>query len=229
MDEAEALCTRIGIMVSGQLRCLGSTQRLRSLYGLGFYLEVGLHVPPPPEVDAACALLLGPSGCLHGIPGAAAGGELVLEKAMLQRLLLPGGGFPADSDLGHTTTVLLASGGAGGLTAPAWARGLGGCLLKNVVSWLIGEARFVNFTRWAADALPGNVLRERQDAQLRLEVPFFAPDDTARSHPRRLADMFAALETRYAHMSSSLLVVGWWWCFFVCCFCCLLCVACYLC
>ena len=39
MEECEALCTRIGIMVGGKLRCLGPSQRLRSLYGHGFQLE----------------------------------------------------------------------------------------------------------------------------------------------------------------------------------------------
>lgn len=33
MEECEALCQRIGIMVSGRLRCLGTAQRLRSVYG----------------------------------------------------------------------------------------------------------------------------------------------------------------------------------------------------
>ncbi len=33
MDEAEALCGRIGIMVGGRLRCIGSAQRLRHRYG----------------------------------------------------------------------------------------------------------------------------------------------------------------------------------------------------
>lgn len=40
MEEAEALCQRIAIMVGGSLRCLGSAQRLKSLYGSGYQLEV---------------------------------------------------------------------------------------------------------------------------------------------------------------------------------------------
>ena len=39
MEEAEALCTRIGIMVGGRLRCLGTTQRLKSRFGQGYELE----------------------------------------------------------------------------------------------------------------------------------------------------------------------------------------------
>jgi ATP-binding cassette, subfamily A (ABC1), member 3 len=51
MEECEALCTRIGIMVGGTLRCLGSSQRLRSLYGLGFQIEMGLAIPGTAAVE----------------------------------------------------------------------------------------------------------------------------------------------------------------------------------
>ncbi|RYH21651.1 ATP-binding cassette domain-containing protein [archaeon] len=44
MDEAEALCGRIGIMVGGQMRVLGSKQHLKSKFGSGFELSVKLHV-----------------------------------------------------------------------------------------------------------------------------------------------------------------------------------------
>jgi ATP-binding cassette, subfamily A (ABC1), member 3 len=40
MEEAEALCRRIGIMVDGKLCCLGSAQHLKSKFGGGYLLEV---------------------------------------------------------------------------------------------------------------------------------------------------------------------------------------------
>eukprot|EP00058_Branchiostoma_floridae_P016823 XP_002602311.1 hypothetical protein BRAFLDRAFT_127318 [Branchiostoma floridae] len=40
MEEADALCSRVGIMVNGQLKCLGSTQHLKNKYGSGYILEV---------------------------------------------------------------------------------------------------------------------------------------------------------------------------------------------
>ncbi|XP_059141174.1 cholesterol transporter ABCA5-like [Physella acuta] len=42
MEEADALCGRVGIMVNGQLECLGSTQHLKNKYGSGYYLDVKL-------------------------------------------------------------------------------------------------------------------------------------------------------------------------------------------
>uniref|UniRef100_H2YP10 ABC transporter domain-containing protein n=1 Tax=Ciona savignyi TaxID=51511 RepID=H2YP10_CIOSA len=40
MDEADALCSRVGIMVKGQLQCLGSTQHLKNKFGQGYSLEL---------------------------------------------------------------------------------------------------------------------------------------------------------------------------------------------
>ncbi|XP_078615923.1 cholesterol transporter ABCA5-like isoform X2 [Branchiostoma floridae x Branchiostoma japonicum] len=40
MEEADALCSHVGIMVNGQLKCLGSTQHLKNKYGSGYILEV---------------------------------------------------------------------------------------------------------------------------------------------------------------------------------------------
>jgi len=40
MEECEALCSRIGIMAAGELRCLGSVQHLKSRFGKGYHLEI---------------------------------------------------------------------------------------------------------------------------------------------------------------------------------------------
>uniref|UniRef100_A0A8C9ZMA7 Cholesterol transporter ABCA5 n=1 Tax=Sander lucioperca TaxID=283035 RepID=A0A8C9ZMA7_SANLU len=43
MEEAEAVCDRVAIVVSGQLRCIGSIQHLKGKYGRGYSLEVKLR------------------------------------------------------------------------------------------------------------------------------------------------------------------------------------------
>lgn len=45
MEEAEALCARIGIMVGGSLRCIGSNQHLKARFGSGYQLEARLRPP----------------------------------------------------------------------------------------------------------------------------------------------------------------------------------------
>jgi len=41
MDECEALCSRIGIMVNGRLVCLGSAAQLKARHGSGYQIDVG--------------------------------------------------------------------------------------------------------------------------------------------------------------------------------------------
>lgn len=40
MEEADVLCSRIGIVNNGVLRCIGTQNRLKSLYGGGYHLFV---------------------------------------------------------------------------------------------------------------------------------------------------------------------------------------------
>ncbi|XP_015126948.1 ATP-binding cassette sub-family A member 5 [Diachasma alloeum] len=60
MEEADALCSRVGIMVKGELRCIGSTQHLKNLYGAGYTLEMKLlggdSTPTTPSGDRIATL-----------------------------------------------------------------------------------------------------------------------------------------------------------------------------
>ncbi|XP_054718877.1 phospholipid-transporting ATPase ABCA7-like [Uloborus diversus] len=46
MEECEALCTRLAIMVNGQFRCLGSIQHLKNKYGNGYTLTLRVANAP---------------------------------------------------------------------------------------------------------------------------------------------------------------------------------------
>ena len=46
MDETEALCTKIGIMVNGELKCFGSLQHLKRRDGDGYTLLVKIAFDP---------------------------------------------------------------------------------------------------------------------------------------------------------------------------------------
>lgn len=43
MEECEALCTRLTIMVNGQFKCLGSIQHLKSKFSQGYTLTIKIH------------------------------------------------------------------------------------------------------------------------------------------------------------------------------------------
>uniref|UniRef100_A0A8C0LKL6 ATP binding cassette subfamily A member 8 n=1 Tax=Canis lupus dingo TaxID=286419 RepID=A0A8C0LKL6_CANLU len=49
MAEAEAVCDRVAIMVSGKLRCIGSIQHLKSKFGKNYYLEMKVKTPEQRE------------------------------------------------------------------------------------------------------------------------------------------------------------------------------------
>jgi ATP-binding cassette subfamily A (ABC1) protein 3 len=55
MEEAEALCTRIGIMVNGQLRCLGTGTHLKNRFGRGYEIELRTRLPEKHKVDSLVA------------------------------------------------------------------------------------------------------------------------------------------------------------------------------
>jgi ATP-binding cassette subfamily A (ABC1) protein 3 len=51
MDEAEALCERIAIMVAGRLRCLGSGSHIKNKFGNGY--ELFVKIKSISQADAA--------------------------------------------------------------------------------------------------------------------------------------------------------------------------------
>jgi len=43
MEECEALCTRMAVMVNGRFQCLGSNQHLKTKFGEGYSLSIKLR------------------------------------------------------------------------------------------------------------------------------------------------------------------------------------------
>ena len=50
MEEAEALCTKMGIMVGGNFKCFGSSQHIKDKYGTGYELEIKIKTLDEGEV-----------------------------------------------------------------------------------------------------------------------------------------------------------------------------------
>lgn len=47
MEEAETLCRRMGIMIAGQFKCIGTSQNIKDKYGYGY--EVDLRIGSPSQ------------------------------------------------------------------------------------------------------------------------------------------------------------------------------------
>ncbi|NXO48196.1 ABCAA protein, partial [Aramus guarauna] len=61
MEEAETVCDRVAIMVSGQLRCIGSIQYLKNKFGKGYLLEIKVKDPECTDLLHAEILRIFPS------------------------------------------------------------------------------------------------------------------------------------------------------------------------
>ena len=57
MEEAEALCTRIGIMVNGRLQCLGSCQHLKFRFGNGYEIDIKMKLPEDETLEELVCFL----------------------------------------------------------------------------------------------------------------------------------------------------------------------------
>eukprot|EP00051_Salpingoeca_urceolata_P022285 m.359766 g.359766 ORF g.359766 m.359766 type:complete len:1971 (+) comp19951_c3_seq13:616-6528(+) len=53
MEECEALCNRLAIMVNGQFKCIGSPQHLKHRFGKGYSLVIKLAASPSLQQDTA--------------------------------------------------------------------------------------------------------------------------------------------------------------------------------
>jgi len=101
MEEAEALCSRIGIMVAGRLRCLGSGQHLKIRHGSGYEVDVKIDAVPASAVLDAFTLLARnsalPVGSFAEIPthiaasftsGKGKGGKIYKDEADARNILI---------------------------------------------------------------------------------------------------------------------------------------------
>ncbi len=151
MEECEALSNRIGIMVGGRLRCLGSSQHLKDKYGKGFQLEISLSAPnsdeerretvhiashgdKSPSSDEICSL-----DELYAI---------VNDKApeFISACVEPGG--PA--------SVL---------------KSVGRISMTDLAAWILQEEKSFKAVSSLQSMFPGTELKERHGQRLRLNIP----------------------------------------------------------
>ena len=172
MEEAEALCTRIGVMVGGVMRCLGSPQHLRSLYGDGFQIEINMEVPTAEHIDAQLNMIL------SMLPGAKVD---QLDKATLVRV------FTASN---HAEWVSRVSADGTGSDLNGALESSGFVNLKHLASWWILEMQYDVICQFLNATFNEYKMHERQISKMRVEIFSKNFDGT----PRKLSQMFGAIE-----------------------------------
>lgn len=53
MEEAEALCTKMGIMVGGEFKCFGTSTYIKDKYGTGYEIEIKVRSLSESEIEEA--------------------------------------------------------------------------------------------------------------------------------------------------------------------------------
>uniref|UniRef100_K3WSP4 ABC transporter domain-containing protein n=1 Tax=Globisporangium ultimum (strain ATCC 200006 / CBS 805.95 / DAOM BR144) TaxID=431595 RepID=K3WSP4_GLOUD len=176
MEECEALCTRVGIMVSGELKCLGSVEHLKQKFGQGFTVEVKLREPPAEAVKQVHeAIVQAPSpgstsitkenvASICGSLGIAARGQLILSGE--------GNGWVVDNFLQSN-----------------------GSIPVDVFSaWWVAETQSEALQSFFQHEFPGSALVEQQGDHFRFQVP---------KHTLRPSAIFALLEDAKSHLRVS--------------------------
>ena len=174
MEEAEALCTRVGIMVGGVIRCIGSTQHLRSHYGKGYQIEFDMKIPTADEVEAQCMELVNTSHANSASLGNFADdiknkqfNEISITADVLTELFnLSHHSQWADrvSETGTGCDLWSTQNQNGGLVT-----------LKHIASWWLLEAQYDGICAFLTQNYETYVLRERHTSRVRVEISSFHP------------------------------------------------------
>jgi ATP-binding cassette, subfamily A (ABC1), member 3 len=191
MEEVEALCTRIGIMVGGRMRCLGSSQQLKNTHGMGYMAELKLHSAQPHQVEVVEQAM---RIVLRANPGqAAAGADASTPLVYISR----GQVAPVAAALGRPARAAeVSESGQGWAVDAAFSASAHpspsalpderAIPLRDFAAWWVGEDLADNLVGFVcAQAFPGSRVLERHGTSLRFSIP---PQN------ERLSTLFAKLE-----------------------------------
>jgi ATP-binding cassette subfamily A (ABC1) protein 3 len=184
MEECEALCTRVGIMVGGVLRCLGSSQRLKSKYGLGYQIELSLNIPTSGEIDEKSRSIV---ASLNGSCADVTKTTTSLTRAQVTQSLRV---LNREAWISRIAEDQAGSELAASLTSNSEVG------LRDFVSFCILEESYDRLTAFLTTNFDTFVLRERQQAKVRIEV---SAKGSGGEH-RKLSTMFGAIEEQKSYI-----------------------------
>ena len=148
MEECEALCTRVSIMVGGRLRCIGSVQHLKSKFGQGLMIDIQLKEITPEEAAALAERT--------GLAPLLAESELAAACASL--------GMAGRASLLNTEND-----SAWPICNEILSRG--SCDAAILCTWWLMEDRVTALAAFMSQHFPGAQLAERQSGKLRMRLP----------------------------------------------------------
>ncbi|TMW59991.1 hypothetical protein Poli38472_000033 [Pythium oligandrum] len=180
MEECEALCTRVGIMVGGGLKCLGSVQHLKHRFGDGLMFDAKLLPAPVSEVES---LVLRHFDSLDARISALELSDVCRrfgESAWEEKLVET-----------HPTGFLVASA----------LRRDGYVLAGSFASWWLTEVRFAGVERFLSSNFARVELLERQNESCRFKLHDVAIGDRVALSRLSLGHVFGLLESSKASLA----------------------------
>ncbi|KAF1780721.1 P-loop containing nucleoside triphosphate hydrolase [Phytophthora cactorum] len=169
MEECEALCSRVGILVSGRLKCLGSVEHLKQKFGRGYTVEITLRATDTETeelksvMDQARAFLSaerslsvrrsGRTSQRQSSSSLQVNSAGKITTANVQDLCTALGALNADSHLDHSGT---------GWLLGSQLEAQGSISVETFSSWWVSETH---------DKFPGSILAEQQGEHFRFQVP----------------------------------------------------------
>ncbi|KAH6817747.1 ATP-binding cassette A1 [Perilla frutescens var. frutescens] len=200
MNEAQALCTRIGIMVGGKLRCIGSPQHLKNRFGNHLELEVKPTEVSSSDLDAMCqtiqenffdiaspprSILNDLEGCIGRADCSAA--ETVAEISLSNEMILTIGQWLGNEERVQThVSANRDSRGVSGEPLPEQLLRDGGIPLPVFSEWWLTKEKFAAIDSFIQSSFPGATYQSCDGLSVKYQLPYY--EDLS------LADVFGHME-----------------------------------
>lgn len=203
MEECEALCSRVGILVSGRLKCLGSVEHLKQKFGRGFTVEITLRAASTNPDDAELTAIMDQMVAFLSAERSLSAHR---NSRTSQRQSLTQGAKITSANIQDLCTALGSSergsrildhSGTGWLLS-SQLEAQGAISVDSFCSWWVSETHSERLQSFFHDTFPGSVLAEQQGEHFRFQVPKHRPSSDALLRP---AEIFRALEHTRADLN----------------------------
>ncbi|XP_059646285.1 ABC transporter A family member 1 isoform X5 [Cornus florida] len=202
MNEAQALCTRIGIMVGGRLRCIGSPQHLKTRFGNHLELEVKPTEVSLTDMDNLCqiiherlfdfpshprSLLSDLEICIGGTDSIASENASVAEISLSEEMIVTIGCWLGNEERVRTlvSSMNVSDGVFGEQLSEQLVRD-GGIPLPIFSEWWLTKEKFSVIDSFILSSFPGATFQGCNGLSVKYQLPY--------GEDLSLADVFGHLE-----------------------------------
>ncbi|XP_038685237.1 ABC transporter A family member 1 isoform X1 [Tripterygium wilfordii] len=198
MNEAQALCTRIGIMVGGHLRCIGSPQHLKTRFANHLELEVKPTEVSSVDLENLCqiiqerlfhfpphsrSLLDDLEVCIGGIDSITSEGASAAEIRLSQEMIIIIGRWLGNEE--RVKRLLSPSHVSDGFLFEQLFRD-GGIPLPIFSEWWLSKEKFLTIDSFVVSSFPGTTFQGCNGLSVKYQLPY--------GEGLSLADVFGHLE-----------------------------------